>query len=194
MHRYSLASSLSDLALLGLTMTSKTENVKRGKPNGVGGPLGTTSFPGSFVFPQEGVVDHSLLWKDERPWERGCSREDSDLSLFKSKRNRMLVLINNARQEYYSNLVAENCHDQAKLLKVSKTLLNLQADNMLALHDNASSLAHEMGEYFVRKISTTRSKLDSHCPSSFKSSPMPTQCHNGNGLSQFYCLSDDYVK
>ena len=28
--------------------------------------------PGSFVFPQEGVVDHSLLWEDERalqnPW------------------------------------------------------------------------------------------------------------------------------
>ena len=30
-----------------------------------------TLFPGSFVFPQEGVVDHSLLWEDERPWERG---------------------------------------------------------------------------------------------------------------------------
>ena len=76
----------------------------------------------------------------------------------------MLVLINNARQEYYSNLVAENCHDQAKFLKVSKTLLNLQADNMLPPHDNASSLAHEMGEYFVHKISTIRSKLDSHSP------------------------------
>ena len=31
-----------------------------------------TSFPVSLVFPQEEVVDHSLLWKDERPWERGC--------------------------------------------------------------------------------------------------------------------------
>ena len=31
-----------------------------------------TSFLGSVVFPQEGVVDHSLLWEDERPWERGC--------------------------------------------------------------------------------------------------------------------------
>jgi len=50
----------------------------------------------------------------------------------------MLVLINNARQEYYSNLVTENCHDQAKLFRVSKTLLNLnQADNMLPPHDNA---------------------------------------------------------
>ena len=32
-----------------------------------------TSFPGSFVFPQERVTDHSLLWDDERPWERGCT-------------------------------------------------------------------------------------------------------------------------
>ena len=130
--------------------------------------------------------------KAERRWR--SSRKDSDLSLFKSKRNRMLVLINNARQEYYSNLVAENCHDQAKLFRVSKTLLNLQADNMLPPHDNASSLAHEMGEYFVHKISTIRSKLDSHCPSSFTPPPMPTKCYNGIGLSQFDCLSDDYVK
>ena len=101
--------------------------------------------------------------KADRRWR--SSRTDSDLSLFKSKRNRMLVLINNARQEYYSNLVSENCHDQAKLFRVSKTLLNLQADNMLPSYDNASSLAHEMGEYFVHKISTIRGKLDSHCPS-----------------------------
>jgi len=39
-HRYSLAPSLTDLALLGLTVTSRMVNVKRGKPNGVGGPLG----------------------------------------------------------------------------------------------------------------------------------------------------------
>ena len=71
----------------------------------------------------------------------------------------MLVLINNARQEYYSNLVAENC--QAKLFRVSETLLDLKTDNMLPpSHDNASSLAHEMSEYFVHKISTIRSELD----------------------------------
>ena len=35
--------------------------------------MGSTSLPGSFVFLQEGVVDHSLLWEDERPWERGWS-------------------------------------------------------------------------------------------------------------------------
>lgn len=32
----------------------------------------STSFPGSFDFPQEGVVDNSLLFEDERPRERGC--------------------------------------------------------------------------------------------------------------------------
>ena len=31
-----------------------------------------SSFSGSFVFPQEGVVDHSLSWEDKRPWKRGC--------------------------------------------------------------------------------------------------------------------------
>ena len=54
-----------------------------------------------------------------------------------------------------------------RVKRVSKTLLNLKADNMLPSHDNASSLTHEMGEYFVHKISTIRSKLDSHCPSRF---------------------------
>ena len=103
--------------------------------------------------------------KAERRWR--SSRQDPGLCLFKSKRNCMLVLINNARREYYTNLVAENCHDQAKLFRVSKTLLNLQAHNMLPPHDNASSLVNEMGEYLVHKISTIRSKLDTHCPSSF---------------------------
>ena len=91
-------------------------------------------------------------------------------------------------------MLRSRCHDQAKLFRVSKTLLNLQADNMLPPHDNVLSLAHEMGEYFVYKISTIRSKLDSHCPSSFTPSPMPTKCYNGIGLSQFDCLSNDYVK
>ena len=35
--------------------------------------MGSTSLSGSFVFLQEVVVDHSLLWEDERPWERGWS-------------------------------------------------------------------------------------------------------------------------
>ena len=81
--------------------------------------------------------------KAERRWS--SSRQDPDLCLFKSKRNCMLVLINNARREYYMNIVAENCHDRAKLFGVSKNLLSLRADNMISAHDNASSLAHEMG-------------------------------------------------
>ena len=75
--------------------------------------------------------------KAELRWR--SSRQDSDLCLLKSKRNCVIVLINNACREYYVNLVAENCHDQAKLLRVNKNLLNLRADNVLPLHDNASS-------------------------------------------------------
>ena len=37
---------------------------------------------------------------------------------------------------------------------------------MLPLHDNASSMAHEMGQYVFHKISTIRSKFNTHCPSS----------------------------
>ena len=107
----------------------------------------------------------------------------------------MLVLIKHVVKSTIRTLSqTENCHDQAKLFRVSKTLLNLQADNMLPPHDNAFSLAHEMGEYFVHKISTIRGKLDSHCSSSLTYSPMPTKCYNGIDLFQFDCLSDDYVK
>ena len=31
-----------------------------------------TLFPESFIFPQEAVVNHSLLWEDERPWKWSC--------------------------------------------------------------------------------------------------------------------------
>ena len=47
----------------------------------------TTSFQGSFVFPQEVVVeDRSLLWEDERPWERSCWSNCSKISLAVIKR------------------------------------------------------------------------------------------------------------
>ena len=51
-----------------------------------------------------------------------------------------------------------------------------------------------MGEYFVNKISTIRSKLDTHCPLRFTPSPMPTKRYAGTGLSQLDCFSDDDIK
>ena len=132
--------------------------------------------------------------KRKAEWRWRSSRQDPDPCLFKSKRNHMMVLMNNFHREYFMNLVAENCHDQAKLFRVGKNLLNLRADNMLPLHDKASSLAHEVGEHFIHKISTIRRKLDTHCPTSFMPSPMPPKCYASTSLSQFDCISNDDIK
>lgn len=102
-----------------------------------------------------------------------------------------MVLISNARQKFFRNIVAEKCHYQAKLFRVSKNILNLPADYRLPPNDNASSLAHEMSESFFHKIKTIRSKLCTNCLSSLTPSP---KRYAGTGLSQFDCFSDDDIK
>ena len=58
--------------------------------------------------------------------------------------------MNEARCTYYKEFTDENTSDQSKLFRASKNLLNLQADKSLSPHTDASVLANEMGEYFIK--------------------------------------------
>lgn len=106
----------------------------------------------------------------------------------------MIYLMDNARQNYYTEFIEENSYDQGKLFKASKSLLNLQADKTLPPYDDASTLANEMGEYFVQKVTTIRDKLDNYCPPNSPShAPKTSDCYNGTVLSQFDCLSEKNI-
>ena len=89
----------------------------------------------------------------ERKWR--ASRLNSDLAVFKAKRNFALHLMNESRRVYY-----ENSSDQGRLFPASKRLLNFHVDRALPSHTDARMLANEMGEHFVHKITAIRSELD----------------------------------
>ena len=95
--------------------------------------------------------------KAEKRWRRtGLA---SDLLSFKSKRNYVIYIMNNARRTYYSQFIEENSSNQSKLFRESKRLLNIQADKTLPPHTDTVKLANDIGDYFVRKITAIRSKL-----------------------------------
>ena len=83
----------------------------------------------------------------------------SDLLAFKSKRIYVIYVMNNARRTYYSQFIEENSSNQSKLFRESKRLLNMQADKTIPPHTNAVTLANDIGDYFVYKITAIRSKL-----------------------------------
>ncbi|CAH3036895.1 unnamed protein product, partial [Porites evermanni] len=94
----------------------------------------------------------------ERKWR--ASRLNSDLAVFKAKRNFALHVMNESRRAYYKQYIDENSSDQGRLFRASKRLLNFHVDRALPPHSDARMLANEMGEYFVHKITAIRSALD----------------------------------
>ena len=98
--------------------------------------------------------------KAERKWR--SSKCQSDLAVFKRKRNHVTFLMNEARRVYYSTLIAENSHDQKHLFKVSKKLLNITGTLVLPPHEDKQKLANEMSMFFIKKIADIRLDLDNH--------------------------------
>ena len=76
----------------------------------------------------------------------------------------MTLLMNKARQDYYSDLMSNNSNDLKHLFKVSKNLLNIASTPVLPPHEDKQQLANEMGAFFIRKIANIRSDLDNHSP------------------------------
>ena len=96
--------------------------------------------------------------------ERKCqsSKCQSDLAVFKRKRNHMTFLMNEARGVYYSTLIAGNSYNKKHLFKVSKKLLNITGTPFLPPHEDKRKLANEMGMFFIKKIADIRLDLDNH--------------------------------
>ena len=94
----------------------------------------------------------------ERKWR--ASKFGSDFEQFKARRNYALYEMNDSRRAYYKKYIDNNSPDQGRLFRVSKPLLNLQADKALPPHTDARVLANELGQYFVHKITAIRAKLD----------------------------------
>ena len=75
-------------------------------------------------------------------------------------------VIEQARRDYYFNLINENDYDQRKLFKTASALLGGSSQEQYPKHSDPSMLANDFGRFFTQKIDDIRSKLDRIDPSS----------------------------
>ena len=97
--------------------------------------------------------------KAEIKWR--SSKCQSDLTVFKRKRNHVTFLMNEARRVYYIILITENSHDQKHMFKVSKKLLNITGTPVLPRHEDKQKLAYEMGMFFMKIFDSLLFKFSS---------------------------------
>ena len=125
----------------------------------------------------------------ERKWR--ASRLNSDLDVFKAKRNFALHVMNESRRAYYKQYINENSSDQGRLFRASECLLNFHVDRALPPHLGARMLANEMVEYFVHKITAIRSELDADASGATFFATSTLTCSE---FSEFSPLSEESVR
>ena len=87
--------------------------------------------------------------KAERRWR--LSKLDSDLAVFKVKRNAVNNLMNKARQAFYTKLIEYNSCNQ---------LFNQSQGDELPPNLHVPTFANDVGKYFVSKIDTIQRQID----------------------------------
>ncbi|KAL9959876.1 hypothetical protein ACROYT_G033246 [Oculina patagonica] len=94
----------------------------------------------------------------ERRWRR--TRNSSDLTNFKAKKNYATYLMNVARKRFYTDFIKENSSNQRDLFNATRKLLKQENEVLFPPLKDKLQLANEMGDFFVKKICDIHSKLD----------------------------------
>ena len=90
----------------------------------------------------------------------GCKEVEEISIVFKAKRNFITRLMNKAQREFYRSFMDENSGDQKKLFCASQRLFNRSIDDSLPPNLEIRIFSDDLGEYFIQKIDTIRTKLD----------------------------------
>ncbi|XP_078372669.1 uncharacterized protein LOC144656313 [Oculina patagonica] len=96
--------------------------------------------------------------KAERTWRK--SKLPSDLIAFKSWKNHVTYLMNQARRSFYTNFINENSADQGRLFKATKKLLARKNGLSFPDYHDKTTLANDINDFFIRKIARIRSGID----------------------------------
>ena len=94
----------------------------------------------------------------EKKWRNTNSLQY--LRAFKVARNHTAYLMNSARRDYFSNLIAENSSNQRKLFRTTNSLLFEPTDVSFPDHIPPDDLANNFGNYLVQKIELINVSLD----------------------------------
>ena len=96
--------------------------------------------------------------KAERKWRNTNSQQD--FRALKVARNHTTYLMNSARRNYFSSVIAENSSNQRKLFRTTNLLLFEPTDVSFPDHVPPHDLANNFGNYFVQKIERINDSLD----------------------------------
>ena len=108
----------------------------------------------------------------------------------------MVNLMNEARCVYYNQFIEDNSTDERRLFMASKSLLNMHLDRSLRPHTDSSSLANDMGEFFITKIANIKTTLDGISPSHLPSTSEPDLVSEPSDivLSDFQCQTVEAIR
>ena len=95
--------------------------------------------------------------KAERKWR--CTRLHTDFQQHKAKKNQATYIMNQARVEFYKDLIHEAGNDQRKLFKSTKALFKQKADLSFLDHRDPIALANDIRQFFVQKVECMYSEL-----------------------------------
>ena len=98
--------------------------------------------------------------KAERKWRR--TKSPQDFRAFKGARNRATFVMNGARCEYYSNIIAENSSNQRNLFRTTKSLLCEPSEVSFPKDIAPEDLANDFGNFFMQKIDKINQLIDMH--------------------------------
>jgi hypothetical protein len=102
----------------------------------------------------------------------------------KTERKNVKKLINNAKFQYYNKQVDDCSRDQAKLFKITNSLLNTAKSAVLPTHESPQKLADEFNTFFVSKIAKIRLELEEKSTSP-DISVVDVPCFSGTQLAEF---------
>ena len=101
-----------------------------------------------------------MCYKDkaERKWRRTKSHQD--FCAFKGAQNRATFVMNGARCECYTNLIAENSSNQRNLFRTTKSLLCEPSEVSFPKDIAPDDLAKDFGNFFMQKIDKINQLID----------------------------------
>ena len=95
--------------------------------------------------------------KAEKRWKK--TRLVSDYDLYKGKRNRFNILLNDIKAKDLSSKIQANKNNSKAMFKVINTSLNRKQPSPLPAHDDDTALANEFIKFFDDKITTLKKKF-----------------------------------
>ena len=104
-----------------------------------------------------------MCYKDEAEGGKEMANDKIPAGLsrvFKGARNRATFVMNGARCEYYTNLIAENSSNQRNLFRTTKLLLCEPSEVSFPKDIAPDDLANDFGNFFMQKIDKINQLID----------------------------------